>query len=242
MSEFVLEVCELNYAYPSAGDEPPFKVRLPKLRLRAGEVCALTGLSGCGKSTLLECLGCVRTGFEAEVFRLGELDVLALDDNRRQLVRKSLLSFMPQQGGLIPFLTVRENLKLQLEIAAHDEFLRLDRLPTLEDGYALLESLDIGDLKERYPHELSIGQRQRAAFCKALIHRPLVLLIDEPTSALDPRKAAALFSLMQRCAKDYQAALLVVTHDLKLVREHGLRRFAYATRPQETPAFWELKS
>ena len=156
------------------------------------------------------------------------MDIKELKPKQHEALRSSQIGFMPQTGGLIPFLKIIDNLKLQIEVASKSLF-KLEGKTLDQDG--LLKSI-VYDLKEfglgkylnAYPHQLSIGQRQRAVFFKSLCHQPKLLLIDEPTSALDPEHGKMLFDTMIKVCQSKRVASLVVTHDLNLVHEFNLRQ------------------
>ena len=164
-----------------------------------GDVLAVVGGSGCGKSTLLEGIGLLLKPERVRAYALGEnVDVAALlgrdDEPALAALRASRIGFVLQTGGLLPYLSVRENILLPR---------RLLSLPA--DGERVrhaIEVLSLGRLLEKRPAHLSIGERQRVAVVRALSHDPDVLLADEPTSALDPDNAGKLFQLFIDLARD----------------------------------------
>lgn len=201
-----------------------YRVELPRLTLRRGEVLALTGASGSGKSTLLEVLGLVAAPLPGARFTWlggnGPVDLAALwrRDAQRSLarLRAAGIGFVMQTGGLLPFLTVRENLGINR---------RLIGLP--EDGddlRHLIERLEIGPLLDAHPRRLSVGQQQRASIGRALAHAPTLLLADEPTSALDPRLAGRVLTLLLDLAAELGTAVVIATHEHERVHALGLHR------------------
>lgn len=196
-----------------------YEVRLPKLRLASGEVLAIVGGSGCGKSTLLEGIGLLLTPASVQAYTLnGDIDVAARltckDEAALAALRASRIGFVLQTGGLLPYLSVRDNILLPR---------RLLGMPAqgarMQHG---IEVLALQNLLEKRPAQLSIGERQRVAVVRALSHEPDVLLADEPTSALDPDNASRLFQLFVDLARADNMATLVVSHDWDLVRQFGL--------------------
>lgn len=191
-----------------------FRVALPSLTLEKGEICALTGLSGCGKSTLLEMIGLILRPDELAHFQLGDNVIITqaiLHNEQTQLasLRAKNLGFMLQSGGLLPFLTVIQNIQLprkMLGLTQHSAWL----------DHAI-EHLQLRPLLDRFPRQLSIGERQRAAFIRAIAHEPALLLADEPTAALDPHNAQALYALIVEMVKQLDISALVVSHDWSLV-------------------------
>jgi len=199
-----------------------FSVTLPELMLRQGEVAALTGPSGCGKSTLLEMIGLILTPDHLDVYQLGacQTDVRALllkaEQQRLSALRASQLGFVLQSGGLLPYLTVEQNLQLPRRI------LGLSLTSALTDE--AVGRLSLTPLLKKLPRQLSIGERQRVAFVRAIAHEPQLLLADEPTAALDPYNARDLFTLMLQMVKELKLSVLVVSHDWQLVDNFGIRR------------------
>ena len=206
--------------------EQSFTVSLPHLSLTEGEVIALCGSSGCGKSTLLEMIGLI---LKPDTLSQYNFDCVTLNMDLAPLIqwnyqktlaeiRSKNLGFMLQNGCLLPFLSVWQNILLPCqtnEILADEVWL-----------HHLCEKLNIGHLLAKYPKQLSIGERQRVAFVRSISHKPLLLLADEPTSALDPHHSEVLFHLMLSLAKQQKIAVLLVTHDWDLVQRNKLRTFS----------------
>lgn len=208
-------------------------VRLAQLQLGAGEIIAITGESGSGKSTLLEAIGLLLAPVELERFSLGAAPaqdiarLLATDDQPAlAAVRSRHLGFILQSGGLLPFLSVRDNISLPRRLlgmsawSAHiDHAVEVLRLPGLLD---------------KQPQALSIGERQRVACVRAIAHEPLLLLADEPTAALDPHSARRLFELLLSLVSSMGLSALVVSHDWALLKDFGLPRLGAISRQGET--------
>ena len=186
----ILNIENLEFSYPKTDGNDGYTISLPKLDLNPSDVIAITGVSGCGKSTILECLALLRKATKVKQFSIQDYDALALPYEKRELLRSGLLGFMPQTGGLIPYLTVFDNIKLQVQVALKqratlqkelkgNSILTKDRVrDLLENSKTLAKDFGIDDLLKRFPHELSIGQRQRAVFLKSISHKPSVILID----------------------------------------------------------------
>ncbi|WP_333849809.1 ABC transporter ATP-binding protein [Leclercia sp.] len=200
----------------------PHRVFLPQLRLRPGQVMAVTGESGCGKSTLLETIGLLLQPRKIGRFVLSEgarqFDIAALLTGGRQnelaAIRARQLGFVLQNGGLLPYLNVKDNILLPC------------RLLGLTADNAMLEriidALKLTPLLAKYPTQLSFGERQRTAFARAIVHRPALVLADEPTAALDPHNAQKLFSLFIELVRQEGMMALVVCHDWPLVQHFNL--------------------
>lgn len=208
------------------------RIRLPELSLAPGQCLAITGPSGCGKSTLLETVGLLLAPSELEGFMLGnpQQDVATLWRTQQQselaMLRASDLGFVLQSGGLLPFLNVADNIALPR---------RLQGLPIKSERVRqAVNRLGLMPLMEKRPAMLSIGERQRVAFVRALAHEPKLLLADEPTAALDPHSARGLFALFMDVVEELQLAALVVSHDWALVETFGVPRFDAVTVKGET--------
>ncbi|MGD9947595.1 MAG: ABC transporter ATP-binding protein [Desulfobulbus sp.] len=194
-----------------------FTLRVPELDIHRGEFCSVVGPSGCGKSTLLDMLALVLEPSQVGRFRLSvprqggmeELDIKGLPENKAARIRRSNIGYVLQSGGLLSFLTVRENILLTALIS------RTRVSP--EDLDQLIEVLGLGGQLEKKPQYLSGGQRQRVAVARALIHRPKIILADEPTAAVDYPTALDIRDELQGLARQMEAAVIMVTHDRSLV-------------------------
>ncbi|MCU0907827.1 MAG: ATP-binding cassette domain-containing protein [Rhodobacteraceae bacterium] len=199
-----------------------FRLEMPDLTLAPGGAVALTGASGTGKTLLLEVLGLLRRPDPGGRLTVrgpgGAVDlaqVWAATPGRVPALRGGAFGFIPQQGGLIPFLTLAETLSLVQRIAGR---------PDPAHARRLADRLGIADLLPLRPDRLSIGQRQRGAIAAALAHRPAVVIADEPTAALDPANAAEALGLILEMAADTGAAVLLSSHDLDLVGRFPVAR------------------
>lgn len=225
----MLKITNLSVTRGTAPQQ--FTVTLPQLELNEGEIIAISGVSGCGKSTLLEMIGLVLSPTNLASYQLDfngkniAIDQLISYKKHSQLaqIRAENIGFMLQSGGLLPFLTVRENIKLPYDILAANKY----NISDFEQKWvaALCQKLNVEHLLDKLPKHLSIGERQRIAFIRAIVHKPLILLADEPTSALDPIHARKLFEVMQEIASEYKISILIVTHDWELIKKHKLRNF-----------------
>lgn len=204
-----------------------FRLEIDDFALGAGQAVALTGTSGAGKTLLLELLGLLRAPGAGTVYlhrdgQGGETDLAALwaqgprnPDLAR--LRGVLFGFVPQTGGLLPFLTVAENIALPQ---------RVNHRPDAARCRALMARLGIADIAALRPGALSIGQRQRAAIARALAHRPAFVIADEPTAALDPETADAVLALLLETARAEGAGLILSSHDIPRMERFGIARRA----------------
>lgn len=164
------------------------------------------GPSGSGKTSLFEVMGLLAKPASGTV-RVDDTDVTTLGERGRARLRRETIGFVFQDFQLVPDLTVRENARLPQE---HTGEIDDDWITTL------LQTLGIAELAERYPHELSGGEKQRVAIARALANRPAVVLADEPTGQLDPDATDRVLDLLLRVREETAAALVVVSHDRQL--------------------------
>lgn len=172
-----------------------------------GEFVAVIGPSGSGKSTFLTIIGGLQTPTEGKVF-IREDKFSELDEKDRAKKRFNEIGFILQASNLIPFLTVKDQLKLvnKIEKSKLDE----DRVESL------LSELGIDHLMDKYPSDLSGGEKQRAAIARAMYHDPAVILADEPTASLDTDRAFEVVEILARETKREKKATIMVTHDERL--------------------------
>ncbi len=204
-------------------DGAGFRLQVPSIQIKAQEHIALVGHSGCGKSTLLDMLALVLHPDQAEQFELHPVeaqmyDVETLWQAKKQgalsQVRKQHIGYVLQQGGLLPYLTVRENIELPR---------RLLSLPEDDSVHSLSRVLGIHRQLDKLPGLLSAGERQRVAFARALSHRPSILLADEPTASLDPITAKKIMGVVMELIKGLKITLITASHDWAHVYKMELR-------------------
>ncbi len=236
-----LKVKGISFSYPKRNGNSGYTIHVDELSMCQGSLLSITGVSGCGKSTLLECLALLRKESVFEEYSIGEINVSSLDENKKRLLRSAFMGYMPQSGGLIPYLSIKENLKFQIDISikSQNEFYdtKLSSNELLKESLALFEEFGLSGVVDYYPHELSIGQRQRAVFFKSICHNPKILFIDEPTSSLDPQNGEKLISLMLDVCSKHNMCVLMVTHDLELVRKHNLNVLSYVSNDSQSGSF-----
>ncbi len=177
-----------------------------------GEVVGLVGPSGAGKSTLLKCLGAVIEPTQGRMTLGGEViydNGWKISDLR--VLRRDRIGFIFQAPYLIPFLDVTDNVALLPMLARRPN--GEARTRALE----LLRALDVAHRAKAQPSELSGGEQQRVSIARALANRPPVILADEPTAPLDSERALAVMRILNQMASQYQTAIIVVTHDEKII-------------------------
>jgi putative ABC transport system ATP-binding protein len=213
----LLRVSGLAFERPITGGERGFRLEVDSLALSAAQAVAVTGPSGCGKSTLIDLLALLRRPGNVECFEFAGHDIRQLwateGANACAAVRARHIGVVLQTGGLIPSLTVWENVTLPQELLGEID-------PDWCHG--LLRALDLRSLEHRLPSQLSIGQRQRVAIARALSHRPALVLADEPTAALGRDHAHAALDLLLTLTREAGAALLIASHDTTLLRAHAV--------------------
>jgi ABC-type lipoprotein export system ATPase subunit len=175
------------------------------LELDSGELVAVAGPSGSGKSTLLNLLGLLEPPDRGEVWLGGER-VSHLGRRGQARVRGASLGYVFQSFLLLSGLTALENILLAARYVGRD------RSEARRDALALLERMEVAHRKDHYPTQLSGGEQQRVAYCRAVLNCPPVVLADEPTGNLDDYHAQAILGELRRLAAERRAAVLLVTH------------------------------
>ena len=175
----------------------------------SGSSVAITGPSGGGKSTLLGVIGGLARPTSGTV-RIGDSQISELSDGDRSDFRRSHVGFVYQADNLLPFLTLLENVGLQLALNGNSS--------GTGKSLAVLAVLGLAGLAYRLPDHLSGGQRQRAAVARAIVHQPKIILADEPTGALDSANAAGVIDLLLAMRREIGATLIMVTHDRDAAR------------------------
>jgi len=182
------------------------------MQVAPGEVVGLIGPSGSGKSTLLKCLGAV---IEPTAGRMTLGAEVIYDDGWKmpdlRALRRDKIGFVFQAPYLIPFLDVTDNVALLPMLAGRSN--AESRKRALE----LLEALDVAHRAKAMPSQLSGGEQQRVSIARALVNRPPVILADEPTAPLDSERALAVIRILNQMARQYETAIIVVTHDEKII-------------------------
>ena len=178
--------------------------------IEPGEVVMLTGPSGCGKTTLLTLIGALRTVQQGEVSVLGE-SLHGAGRRRRQQVRRRI-GMIFQGHNLLRCLTAEQNVQMGADLLP-DLSYRARR----DEARQWLRAVGLEDHMAKVPHDLSGGQKQRVAIARALAANPRLLLADEPTAALDSRTGREVVELLRRLAREQSCAVLMVTHDPRIV-------------------------
>jgi len=195
-----------------SGDTAVHALRGVNMAVAKGEVVGLIGPSGSGKSTLLKCLGAV---IEPSSGRMIIGDTVIYDDGWKvrdlRALRRDLIGFIFQAPYLIPFLDVTDNVALLPMLAGKPNAV------ARKEARDLLDALDVGHRAAAMPSQLSGGEQQRVSIARALVNRPPVILADEPTAPLDSVRALAVIDLLNTMARQFATAIIVVTHDEKII-------------------------
>ena len=211
MGELGIRIEHLRKRY-GEGDTAVDALKDVNMTVAPGEVVGLIGPSGSGKSTLLKCLGAVIEPSGGRMVLSGEAiydDGWKIPDLRA--LRRDSIGFVFQAPYLIPFLDVTDNVALLPMLAGRPN--GEARARALE----LLAALDVGHRATAQPSELSGGEQQRVSIARALANRPPVILADEPTAPLDSERALAVVRILNQMATLYHTAIIVVTHDEKII-------------------------
>ena len=190
------------------------------LRMEAGEAVALVGESGSGKSaTALATLGLLDRGARVEgELKLDGVDVLRAGAEQLRRLRGAVAGFVFQEPGAALDPVMRAGAQVAEALRAHR---KLDRRAARARVLALFEQVELprpGEIERCYPHQLSGGMQQRVMIAAALAAEPKLLIADEPTTALDTQTQAGIIALLCRLRRERQLALLLISHDLALVR------------------------
>jgi putative ABC transport system ATP-binding protein len=211
MSTYSIQLEGLRKTY-GHGDAAVDALKNVNMQIAPGEVVGLIGPSGSGKSTLLKCLGAVIEPTAGRMTLGGEViyeNGWKIKDLRA--LRRDKIGFIFQAPYLIPFLNVTDNVALLPMLAGVPNGIARAR------AMELLEALDVAHRANANPSELSGGEQQRVSIARALANRPPVILADEPTAPLDSERALGVMGILNQMASQYQTAIIVVTHDEKII-------------------------
>ena len=189
-----------------------FHLGIPELTVAKSEKVALIGPSGSGKTTLLHLIAGILSPLHGGI-QVGEKHVQQLSDAERREFRITNIGFIFQDFELLDYLSVRDNILHPYRITPA---LKLDQL-IRDRAVDLARNMGIKDLLDRFPNDLSQGEKQRAAICRALLPHPKLILADEATGNLDPENKRLILDLLFENVREHEATLLAVTHDHELL-------------------------
>lgn len=179
------------------------------LSIKAGEIVIMTGPSGSGKTTLLTLIGGLRSVQEGSL-KILDRELHGASNDKLIQVRRHI-GYIFQSHNLLDFLTACQNVQMSLEL--HE----ISDREANTKSKAMLQAVNLGNRVNYYPAELSGGQKQRVAIARALVSHPKLVLADEPTASLDSNSGRNVVQLMQKLAQEQGCAILMVTHDNRIL-------------------------
>jgi putative ABC transport system ATP-binding protein len=210
----MIELHHVQFGYPR-GD---FWLRVESLVVDAGQATCWMGPSGIGKTTLLHLVAGIHPVESGKVLTLGN-ELHQMSDAERRAFRIKRLGLVFQDFALLDYLTVLDNILLPYRISPE--------LRMTQDGRqraeSLADSIGISEYLQRKPSELSQGERQRVAICRAVVTEPELILADEPTANLDPENSSRVLDALQSYSDENEATLIIVLHDRDTVERFGNR-------------------
>lgn len=201
----MLYVKELYKSY-KAGKNKYEVLKGVDFHVAQGEFVAVMGPSGSGKTTLLNCISCY-IPFDKGNIKLGGMELAGMNEDALASVRNTKIGFVFQDFMLLDGLTIRENILVPRIVQGEVE----------KEAEKLAEQLasmfGIGHILDKYPAEISGGEKQRAAVARSLINNPLIILADEPTGNLDSKSSRAVIETFNNAKEQMKATIFMVTHD-----------------------------
>lgn len=211
MSNIVLEAKNISKSFTD-GKTTVEVIKNLSLQVKAGEFVSIVGSSGSGKSTLLHVLGGLDCPTEGQVF-LNDQRFDILGEAERGYLRNQHLGFVYQFHHLLPEFSALENVAMPLMLRAGTNYKQ-----SKEQAEYLLNRVGLSHRMTHKPGELSGGERQRVALARALVTKPELMLADEPTGNLDRKTAVKIFELLSELRREFNMAMLIVTHDEQLAQ------------------------
>jgi len=205
----MIHIKDLEFYYPSG----EFRLNISDFQVTGGAKIAVIGPSGSGKTTLLNLIAGIITPLKGTV-SVGDAQVSELGDRDRRDFRISSIGFVFQDFELLDYLNVLDNVLHPYRITGA---LKLDKA-VRNRAEALTQEMGIGDKLKRKPNDLSHGEKQRVAICRALLPKPRLILADEATGNLDPDNKTLILDLLFKAVSDHNATLVAVTHDHELLK------------------------
>lgn len=177
------------------------------LTITDGEFVVVKGISGSGKSTLLSLLSGLDNPTSGKIF-VEETDITAMDEDELAPLRNEIIGFVFQSFHLVPSLNALENIMFPAELR-HDRNAK-------QKAETLLKRVGLEGRSSNFPHQLSGGEKQRVAICRALINNPKIVFADEPTGNLDSQNSHAILDLLLELQQEWQTTLVMVTHSAEI--------------------------
>jgi putative ABC transport system ATP-binding protein len=204
----LLEAISVTKTYTRQDAPPVEALRGLDLRVEPGEFLALTGPSGCGKSTLLTVLSGLDLPTSGQVLLKGQ-DLTATSEDSLAQLRNREIGFVFQAFHLVPSMTALENVAFPAELAGDRD--------ALSRSHALLARVGLSGREQSFPHQLSGGEKQRVAICRAVVNRASLIFADEPTGNLDSANGHAIMQLLLQMRAEHGCSLVLVSHSPEVV-------------------------
>ncbi|MGG4489378.1 ABC transporter ATP-binding protein [Metabacillus idriensis] len=201
----ILEASKLHKSYGNKFNKQEVLKGID-LSIQEGEFVSIMGASGSGKTTLLNVLSSIDK-VSGGTIQIEKKEMTGMKEKELAEFRKHHLGFIFQDYNLLDTLTVKENILLPLSIS------KVPKKEADQKFQTLANELGISELKDKYPNEISGGQKQRTSAARAFIHEPSIIFADEPTGALDSKSAADLLNKLTELNKKRRATIVMVTHD-----------------------------
>ena len=201
MSETLIQTENLCKTFRSGKLETPVLFDI-NLNIRRGEFVAVMGPSGCGKSTLMHILGLMLSATSGRIF-LNGADAATLNESDGAKLRREKIGFVFQRFNLLPTVSAYQNIALAE---------RIRRRRRDNQIHEVLEAVQMTDRADYKPGQLSIGQQQRIAIARAIVHQPAILMADEPTGNLDSANAGNILGLFRKIHLSYGMTMILITH------------------------------
>jgi ABC-type lipoprotein export system ATPase subunit len=202
----------LEKSYRGAGGRPIRVLTGVDLEAKPGEFVAIIGSSGSGKSTLLNVLGLLEPADAGEVW-FDDLRVSHLSRRAQARVRAARIGYVFQAFLLISTMTALDNVLMAAR------YLGRDRSAVLDEAIRLMERLGVADRTGHYPAQLSGGEQQRIAYCRAVLNQPPLVLADEPTGSVDEEHARVILDELRTLARERKTSVILVTHRAEAAAE-----------------------
>jgi putative ABC transport system ATP-binding protein len=206
-----IKTAHLTKSY-DVGSSEVVAVNKVNLEINEPSFIAVIGPSGSGKSTLLNLIGLNDRPTSGKIY-LDDVDVSEISENYRRRIRRERLGFIFQAFNLLPTLNALENVEVPLAFTGKTES------EQQEEAVALLRMVGLEKRIAHQPRQLSMGEMQRVAIARALVAKPEMVIADEPTGELDSETGKEIVSLLARINREMKTALIVATHDEKVVKE-----------------------
>lgn len=203
--ETVLHARNVHKSYGSKGGAQQVLKGID-LRVLRKEFVGIMGPSGSGKTTLLNVLATIDRTTNGTIL-IEDEDISTMNNTALSAFRRNKLGFIFQDYNLLDTLTVKENILLPISLS------KKSKQQAENEFTAIADVLGIQELSQKYPFEISGGQKQRTAAGRALIHQPSIIFADEPTGALDSKSASSLLSVMEEVNRKRKVTIIMVTHD-----------------------------